>query len=102
MTKYLRTTIGRLRLIAFLEGGLLLLVFIAVPLKYYWENPFLVKHLGPIHRTLFLLFVVLTIAVSIKQKWKFDEITWKVLLACIVPFGTFYIDNEILSKIEES
>jgi len=100
MTDLFKTKIGRLRIIAILEGvSLLTLVFIAVPLKYEFENPSLVKMMGPIHGTLFLLFLFNTLSVGIEQQWKFKETTWKVLLACIIPFGTFYIDRKILSKL---
>jgi integral membrane protein len=101
MKNLLKTNIGRLRIIAFLEGlSLLVLVFIAVPLKYFQHNPVLVKSMGPIHGALFLLFVFNTLSVGIEQQWKFKTITWKVLLACIIPFGTFYIDHKILSKVK--
>ena len=44
MKKYFTTSVGRLRLVGFLEGvSLLILVFVAVPLKYIWHNPELVK-----------------------------------------------------------
>ena len=102
MIQLLKTNIGRLRIIGFLEGvSLLILVFIAVPLKYYGNNPVMVKAIGPIHGALFLLFVVNTISVGVERKWKFSVTTWKVLLACMVPFGTFYIDKTILSKPDE-
>ncbi|HEY8916332.1 MAG TPA: DUF3817 domain-containing protein [Chitinophaga sp.] len=96
----LRTKLGRLRIIAFLEGiSLLVLVFIGVPLKYAYGNPALVKTMGPIHGLLFLFFVLNTLSVGIAYKWEFRTTTWKVLLACIIPFGTFYIDRKILSKL---
>ena len=102
MLHLFKTNIGRLRIIAFLEGiSLLLLVFIAVPLKYYWHNPSVVKILGPIHGALFLLFVFNTLSVGVEQKWQFKTTTWKVLIACIIPFGTFYIDRKILGRVEE-
>lgn len=95
----LKTNIGRLRIIGFLEGvSLLVLIFIAMPMKYFGGNPTLVKTMGPIHGALFLLFIFNTLSVAVDQKWKFSGITWKVLLACIVPFGTFYIDHAILKK----
>jgi integral membrane protein len=98
MLHLLKTNIGRLRIIGFLEGvSLLILLFIAVPLKYFGHDPSLVKGLGPVHGALFLLFVVNSISVGVEQKWQFKT-TWKVLLACMVPFGTFYIDKTILSK----
>lgn len=101
MIQLLKTNIGRLRIIGFLEGvSLLVLVFIAVPLKYYGQDASLVKGLGPIHGALFLLFVVNTISVGVAHKWPFG-ITWKVLLACMIPFGTFYIDYKILSKLDK-
>jgi integral membrane protein len=101
MITLLKNNVGRLRIIGFLEGiSLLALVFIAVPLKYYSANPAMVKALGPIHGALFLLFIFNTLSVGVEQKWQFKTTTWKVLLACIIPFGTFYIDNKILSKMQ--
>lgn len=100
MIDLFKTKIGRLRVIAILEGiSLLILIFIAVPLKYGANNPQLVKMMGPIHGSLFLLFLFNTLSVGVEQNWKFKETTWKVLLACIIPFGTFYIDRKILSKL---
>ncbi|MEA1848828.1 DUF3817 domain-containing protein [Chryseobacterium sp. MHB01] len=100
MINLFKTRIGRLRIIAILEGiSLLVLVFIAVPLKYAYNNPAIVKVMGPVHGSLFLLFLFNTLSVGVEQQWKFKQITWKVLLACMIPFGTFYIDRRILSKI---
>lgn len=100
MIKLFKTNVGRLRIIGFLEGiSLLLLVFVAVPLKYHWHNPVVTKTLGPIHGALFLLFVFNTLSVGVERRWLFKTTTWKVLVACIIPFGTFYIDHKILSRI---
>ncbi|WP_420153167.1 DUF3817 domain-containing protein [Siphonobacter sp.] len=100
MQNLLSTSVGRLRILGFLEGvSLLVLVFVAVPLKYYGQNPALSKLIGPIHGGLFLLFVINTLSVGVEQNWRFKTTTWKVLLACVVPFGTFYIDRYILSRI---
>lgn len=101
MNAYFRTRIGRLRLIGLLEGcSLLLLLFVAVPMKYYWNEPLGTRLLGPVHGVLFLLFVINTLSVGVEQRWAFRRTTWKVLLACIVPLGTFYIDRRILSRIK--
>ena len=101
MITLLTTALGRLRILAFLEGvSLLILVFIAVPLKYYAHNPAWVKAIGPVHGMLFLLFIVNTVSLGVAQHWSFKKTTWKVLLACIVPFGTFYIDWKILSRLK--
>lgn len=101
MKKYFTTTIGRLRLLAFLEGiSLLVLVFIAVPLKHYIGNPSLVKSIGPIHGALFLFFIFNTLKVGVEQHWKLKKTTWKVILSCFIPFGTFYIDYKILRELQ--
>lgn len=101
MKHLLQTNIGRLRIIGFLEGiSLLVLLFVAVPLKYAFGEPFLTRIMGTIHGALFLLFIFNTISVGVEQDWKFKDTTWKVLLACIIPFGTFYIDAKILRKIK--
>ena len=100
MLNLLKTNIGRLRILAFLEGiSLLVLVFITVPMKYFFHNPAGSKVIGPIHGALFLLFLFNTLSVGVEQNWKFKTTTWKVILACFIPFGTFYIDKKILSKI---
>lgn len=100
MKKYFNSNIGFFRLIAFLEGvSLLILVFIAMPIKYVLGNPSVVKSVGQTHGILFILFVFLAIKLSAELEWRFKTTTWKVLVASFVPFGTFYIDKTILSKI---
>ena len=100
MQSLFKTSVGRLRLIGYLEGiSLLLLIFVAVPLKYIKDDPGFVKMLGPVHGALFLLFLFNALSVGVEQRWKFSETTWKVILACFIPFGTFYIDKKILSKL---
>lgn len=101
MTKYFTTSLGRLRLIAIAEGiTLLCMVFITVPLRVYYGVTTFSKILGPIHGCLFILFIFNTLHYAVENNWKFKEKTWKVLIACIIPFGTFYIDYKILRKIE--
>lgn len=92
-----------MRLVGFLEGiSLLLLLFVAMPLKYAFGIPEFSKVMGTVHGALFLLFIFNILSVGVEQQWKFKTTTWKVLLACIIPFGTFYIDQKILSKIDLS
>ena len=97
----LTTKVGRLRLVGILEGiSLLVLLGIAVPLKYWYHDPSLVTSIGPVHGLFFLLYVFNAFSVGVEQGWRFKTTTWKVLLACIVPFGTFYIDRKVLMQIK--
>lgn len=101
MTELLKTNVGRLRIVGFLEGvSAILLFFIAVPLKYIWGYPQWSQIIGTAHGALFILFILNTMSVAGDQKWKFTGTTWKVLLASVVPFGTFYIDSKILRHIK--
>lgn len=100
--KFLNTAISRYRFILFLEGfSLILLVFIAMPFKYFLNDPFLVKVIGQVHGILFMLFLYQTIRISIEFEWKFTETTLKVLLSSFIPFASFYVDRRILRRIEE-
>jgi integral membrane protein len=102
MKKLTSTGIGRLRLLGILEGiSTLVLLFIAMPAKYMLGRPELVRSVGMIHGILFLLFVGMTILVAERQNWRFWKITWKILLASVVPFATFYVDAAILKKLDE-
>ncbi len=102
MINLFRSKIGRLRILGFLEGvSLLVLVFVAVPMKYFFDNPDLSKTLGPVHGAIFLLFLFNTLSVGVEQHWTFRNTTWKVIVACFIPFGTFYIDSKILSKLKD-
>jgi integral membrane protein len=97
MLRLFRTPIGRLRIIGYLEGiSLILLVFVAMPLKYILGQPEMVRIIGSIHGMLFTLFVFITLSVAVTYKWTFSSVTWKLLVACMLPFGTFYIDRHIL------
>ena len=88
----LKTSLGRLRIIAFAEGiSFLVLLGIAMPLKYIAGIPEAVRVVGMAHGVLFVLYVVLLIQVAIERDW-----SWKksilAFLASLVPFGTFYAD----------
>ena len=103
MKKYFSSNIGFFRLIAFLEGiSLLILVFIAMPIKYVLGDPSMVKLVGQAHGILFLLFIFYALKVGAEQEWSFKKTTWKVLLSSFIPFGTFYIDKHILRKSHEN
>ncbi|UYQ91138.1 DUF3817 domain-containing protein [Chitinophaga horti] len=98
MLQLFKTPIGRLRIIGFFEGiSLIVLMFIAMPLKYWADAPLMVKIVGPAHGVLVVLFIMMTLSAGVTYRWKFLNVSWKVLAACIIPFGTFYVDKHILA-----
>ena len=86
------------RVVAFLEGvSYLLLLFIAVPIKYLSEDPQYVKMLGMPHGMLFVGYVILAFLIKPDFKWNSRQFT-VVLIASIIPFGTFYVDKKYLNS----
>jgi integral membrane protein len=84
------------RVVSFLEGvSYLLLLFIATPIKYLQDNPEYVKMLGMPHGILFMLYVILAFMLKKEMNWD-NKTLGIVLLASILPFGTFYIDKKYL------
>jgi len=87
-----------LRITAFLEGlSYLLLLFIAVPLKYGGGDDILVKILGMPHGLLFMIYLALAFSLRKEYSWKWWQ-TFIILVAAIVPFGTFYVDKKYFRK----
>ena len=87
------------RITAFLEGvSYILLLFIATPIKYLLNDPQYVKLLGMPHGLLFIGYIIL--AFMLKAEWRWDNKQFSViLLAAIIPFGTFYIDRKYLKPL---
>ena len=84
------------RIIALLEGiSYILLLFIATPIKYFLDNEEYVKLLGMPHGILFLIYIFLTFFMQKKMQWD-NKILRIIILASIIPFGTFYIDYKYL------
>ena len=86
------------RLTALLEGiSYILLLFIAVPIKYLWNDPTYVKLLGMPHGMLFILYIVIAFLLRKQEQWSFINFGI-ILFASLIPFGTFYVDRKYLLK----
>ncbi|MEQ6124951.1 DUF3817 domain-containing protein [Pseudotenacibaculum sp. MALMAid0570] len=84
------------RIISFLEGtSYLLLLFVATPIKYLQDDPQYVKLLGMPHGLLFVAYIVIAYLIKDQMQWK-GKTFGIVLLASIIPFGTFYVDKKYL------
>lgn len=85
-----------LRWVALFEGSsLLLLLFVAVPLKYYAGMPEAVKIIGPVHGVLFLTFLALLFSHAGKRDLSVGK-TIIGLFASFIPFGTFVFKAKAL------
>lgn len=79
------------KIIAWLEGiSYILLLFVAVPIKYLQGNPTYVKLLGMPHGLLFVAYIIVAIMLKYDQDWNGKTLTIVCLLS-LLPFGTFFI-----------
>ena len=93
----LLTSLGRLRLIGFLEGvSLLVLLGIAMPLKYMAGQPAAVRYVGMAHGVLFVLYVLLVIQVAIQYRWSLGKAAL-AMVASVFPFGTFWAEKRLFN-----
>ena len=91
----LNDTFSRFRLISFIEGiSYLILVFIAMPLKYILGYVLAVKIVGMAHGVLFMLFVVALMMAENRYKWKF--LSFQLFVYSLIPFGFILIEKIIM------
>jgi len=96
----LTTSLGRFRLLGIVEGlSLLVLLGVAMPLKYWAGDPTWVRVVGMAHGVLFVLFLLGTVQMALANKWKFWPTTVLVMAGATLPFGSFWVDARILAKL---
>lgn len=91
----MKNSVNQFRKIGIIEGySYLLLLFVAMPLKYFMDYPIAVKVVGMAHGVLFILFCVMLALAWKKARWSLNESTL-FFIASLIPFGTFYTDKKI-------
>ena len=94
------TALRNLRRIGFAEGlSFIVLVFIAMPLKYMADMPLAVRIVGSLHGFLFLWFLWALWRVYKVLAWDMEKLAWS-FMASILPFGTFVADARMWKKEE--
>lgn len=90
--------IKRFRLIGTLEGAsFLILLLIAMPLKYIAGIPEMVKVVGWAHGVLFVLYLLGVAQAKFILNWSLKQV-FLALVASVVPFGPFIIDRQYLKE----
>ncbi len=86
------------RLISTLEAlSYLLLLFVAMPLKYMFGQPEMVRYMGSAHGLLFVLYVLGAFYMAKKLNWSIK--TLLITIVCsVLPFGPFYVERRYLPK----
>ncbi|WP_186756628.1 DUF3817 domain-containing protein [Echinicola salinicaeni] len=95
------STLKRFRYISMAEGAsFLILLFIAMPLKYTMDMPLAVKYVGWAHGILFMVYVYLVFPTRSILNWTFRR-TLFALIASVLPFGPFLFDRKIKNQLKE-
>jgi integral membrane protein len=89
------------RLIALLEGlSFLLLLGLAMPLKYLYMMPLAVQVIGPIHGLLFMLFCAYLVMIMKRYTLPTMVGVWG-FIASLLPFGTLVFDGYIKKRVPD-
>ncbi|TDS64996.1 DUF3817 domain-containing protein [Myroides indicus] len=84
--------------VALLEGiSLLVLLFIAMPLKYFLDQPGAVRIVGMAHGILFVIYIVMATVLKIDEKWSFKKYAI-ICAASVLPFGTFIMEYKMFNQ----
>ncbi len=73
----------------------ILLFFVAMPLKYIWDNPTWVTHIGRIHGGLFIAYMIMVYILKEKYNWSF-KIFMIFFIAAVVPGGTIWAEKRLI------
>ena len=89
-------SIQTFRVISLLEAlSFIVLLLIAMPIKYILGNPELVRVVGMAHGILFILYILGAFLFKNKLNWS-NQILGVVILCSIIPLGPFYVDRKYL------
>ena len=100
LTNLLKTALGRLRIVAFLEGCSYLLLGCTMILKYKYAMTQPNYIVGLAHGILFVLYVALLLQVSFIHRWNLLKMIG-AFVASLIPFGTFWADKALFRPIDK-
>jgi integral membrane protein len=101
MTKaWYNNSLNRFRVIARCEAiSFLLLLFVAMPLKYFAGLPEAVMYTGWIHGALFMAYMIFGLEVKLTYNWSWGR-TILAVIASLIPFGPFIFDKSIFRVVK--
>ncbi|WP_026413496.1 DUF3817 domain-containing protein [Actinomadura oligospora] len=93
----MEAAIKRYRIMALLVGVMLLiLVFVAMPLRYIGDQPGASAVVSPIHGLLYMVYLVTAFDLYRRAGWPLQKMVLMVA-AGLVPFLAFYIERRVVA-----
>ncbi|MCH7232474.1 DUF3817 domain-containing protein [Glycomyces sp. L485] len=98
----MNAALKRFRIVSYIVGTfLIVLVFIAMPLRYFWGIEELSTTISPIHGLCYMVYLVLGFHLAQQAGWKFWPQTVGLLLGGTVPIGSFFVERWAHNRILE-
>ena len=95
------TALRNYRVAAWVTGiGLLVLVFVAMPLKYFLGEPRPVAVVGMLHGFLYMVYIVCTLILAERCRWRPLEAV-VILLAGTIPIASFVAERQVTRRVRE-
>ena len=95
----MNTNLKQFKLSAYIEGwSFLILLFIAMPLKYIMGFAIATKIVGMVHGALFVWFIYALYNATLEQKWTIKFSTF-AFISSLVPFGTFFLNKKLVPML---
>lgn len=89
------SSLNLFRKVALAEGiSYIVLLFIAMPLKYWADMPLAVKYVGWAHGLLFVLYIACLVMAWQERKWSFLKVVM-LFVASLLPFVPFYVEKKL-------
>ena len=102
VTPAVRAALKRYRVIAYVVGVMLLvLVFVAMPLKYLGDDPSAVDVVGPLHGFLYVIYLLGAFDLARRVRWSLGRMVM-VALAGTIPFLSFYAERKVSHELTPS
>lgn len=96
----MNAALKRFRIVAWIVGTfLIVLMFVAMPLKYWGGNDFLVTAISPIHGLCYMVYLVLAFHLTQQAGWKFWPQTVGLMLGGTIPVYSFFVERWAHRKI---
>jgi len=90
----------RYRVMAIVVGiGLIVLVFVGIPLQIWGDNESVVDIVGPVHGFLYIVYLAAGFDLVRRARWPFGEMAW-VVLAGLIPFAAFVEERRVTHHVE--
>lgn len=92
----MKLSVRQFKIVAILEGvSFLVLLGIAMPLKYIFDMPASTQVVGMAHGILFIAYVLMVVIIRKQLNWNLKT-TALALTASVLPFGPFVVDKKLL------